>query len=160
MFTLCSINIIHYYFNLNQIIMIHPIKNLIQTSMKMCIIKKYAFTIVYALVLFSCGSSEMNMGPYFTTEPNDITVFVGDTNSNNCLTTTASDYEGNQIYYQWYILISSVTNESKIIEGATSPVYIPDKSKAGLTKYFVVICDNKGGVESASRAAMVTVLDQ
>ncbi len=91
------------------------------------------------------------------TSPTDLLVQVGDTNDENCLWVDAVDSEGKELAYEWRKLRSKNDSMGIMISGATSSIYIPNKSKADTSWYYVTVMN--ASIHSSCEAVEVIVVD-
>ncbi len=112
---------------------------------------------VMLLLFIACHKDyKFGLPPKLILSP-DLTVKTGDTLSTNYLWVKATDPDNDILTYQWFIVPKDSLAPGIIITGATGSFYIPDKSKSGITQYFVAVSD--GNFQVSSDAVTVTVCD-
>ncbi len=105
---------------------------------------------------FSCEKPKSHKVPKILEQPKDLTVNIGDALASNSLSVVATNGNGDVLTYQWFISINDF-DSTIIIHGATKDKYIPNKSIANTTEYYVTVSDSYYVV--SSETALVIVVD-
>lgn len=95
--------------------------------------------------------------PTITKEPKDAEYKTGDTVQPLIVEATVSD--GGTLSYQWYRNTADNTEDGTAVENAASASYTPVIAEEGITYYYCIVTNTKGGKKAtkASRVAKITV---